>query len=184
VIEIERKKHIIMKSKQALVANLIILGLIILGMLSRFLINIPNVSAIGAIALFSGAYFSNKKLAIALPISILFLSDLVLGLHSTMIFVYASVILIIMMGFLLRNKKSILRIITGSLIGSVLFYLITNFGVWMTGMGISPTLAGVYADGIPFFRNMLIGDLLFNGILFGSAYLIFEKAKVLQKITA
>ena len=66
-----------------------------------------------------------------------------------------------MVGFLLRKKRTVFRIIVGSLSGSVLFYLITNFGVWLTGMGISPIRAGVYADGTPLFRNMLLGGLFF-----------------------
>ena len=75
-----------------------------------------------------------------------------------------------------------MNIIIGSLSGSVLFYLITNFGVWISGMGLTPNLLGVYIEGIPFFRNMVIGDMVFNAVFFTSAYLIFEKTRVLATV--
>ncbi len=171
-----------MNTNKNLKFNLIVLAIIVIGILSRFVMNIPNFTALGAIALFSGAYFSNKKIAFILPISILLISDLILGLHKTMIFVYVSFALIILIGFLLRDSKKPLNILFGSLAGSILFYLITNLGVWISGMGISPTLLGVYTDGIPFFRTMLAGDLVFNAVFFTVAYFVLERSRVFATV--
>ncbi|MBC8342934.1 MAG: hypothetical protein ISR55_04040 [Bacteroidetes bacterium] len=170
-----------MKTKNLRI-NLIVTGLILIGFASRFFIEIPNFTAIGAIALFSGAYLSNKKLAIVIPVLILFVSDLILGLHKTMLFVYIPFLLIIFMGFYLQNNRKPLIILGASLLGSIVFYLISNFGVWVTGMGYSPVLSQVYVDGIPFFRNMIAADLAFNAILFTSAYYIFEKTTVISAL--
>ncbi len=171
-----------MTTNTELKRNLIILAIIVIGIASRFIFKIPNFTAIGAIALFGGAYFKNKKLAFILPISILFISDLIIGLHNTMIFVYASFVLLIFIGTYLKHNKKPIFILGASLAGSVLFFLITNFGVWITGMGLTPSLIGVYIDGIPFFRSTIAGDLMFNAVFFTSAYLIFEKTKVLSTV--
>lgn len=162
--------------------NLILLIMIIAGISTRFFIHVPNFTAIGAIALFSGAWFTSKRLAFIFPLSIMLISDAIIGFHTTMPFVYLSFILIIFIGLYLRNHKNPLYILGGSFAGSVLFYLITNFGVWMTGMGLSDNLIQVYIDGLPFFRNMIAGDLTFNAILFGSAYLLFKKMSIFPVI--
>jgi len=169
------------KGKQ-LSTNLVIAGLILLGISTRFFIEIPNFTAIGAIALFSGAYFTNKRISIFFPILILLISDLFLGFHKTMPFVYVPFILIILLGFLLRNNKKFYYIFGLSIVSSMIFYIISNFGVWLTGMGLSNNLVQVYVDGIPFFRNMLAGDLIFNSIIFGAAYLVFDKTSIFATI--
>ncbi len=169
-----------MKDNHAIQVNVVLVILILLGISTRFFLHIPNFTAIGAIALFSGAYFSRKTWAFLVPLSLLFITDLFLGLHKTLPFVYASFVMIILMGRLISRRKNWKSVMLASLSGSFLFYLITNFGVWIMGMGLSPDLAGVYRDGIPFFRNMIAGDLFFNAVLFGSAYLIFEKFRLFQ----
>jgi len=162
--------------------NLLIAGLILAGISTRFFLNIPNFTAIGAIALFSGAYFTNKRLSIIFPLVILLISDIFLGFHNTMPFVYFSFLLIILLGHLLRNRKKYYYIFGLSIAGSIIFYIISNFGVWLTGMGLSNNIVQVYIDGIPFFRNMIAGDLVFNSVLFGSAYLVFEKFSLFASV--
>lgn len=170
-----------MNTKDNLKINVLLAVLVTIGIATRFLSHTfdnypPNFTAIGAIALFSGAYFKNRKLAYVLPLAILFLSDLLLGLHSTMIFVYLSFAFMIYIGSRIQKDKSVLKIAGSSILGSLVFFLITNFGVWATGMGLHTNLSLVLIDGIPFFRNMLVGDLFFNAIFFGAAYFIFEKS--------
>lgn len=174
----KQKKILTTMEKPSVKTNLILFLLIVLGISTRFFIHIPNFTAIGAIALFSGAWFSNKKLAIVLPFLLLFITDAIIGFHNTMPFVYFSFLLIILIGFYLRTRKNPVLIFAGSLAGSILFYLITNFGVWMMGMGLSENILRVYIDGIPFFRNTLAGDLCFNTFLFSSAYLLFKKTSI------
>jgi len=172
-----------MKTKNVRI-NLVVLFLIIIGISTRFFffIKIPNFTAIGAIALFSGAYFSNKRIAFVLPLAILLLTDIFLGFHKTMLFVYVPFIFTILIGFALRQNTKPILILAGSLAGSVIFFLISNFGVWVTGMGISPTLSGVYIDGIPFFRYTIASDLMFNALFFSSAFFLFEKTSLVKTV--
>ncbi|MCH8557171.1 MAG: hypothetical protein LAT84_05095 [Balneolia bacterium] len=150
--------------------------IIVLAVLSRFLPFPPNVAPVAAIALFGGAYFSDKRVALLLPLGVMLLSDLLIGLHSTLLFVYAAFALIVGIGYMLGKNISPLRIAGASVAGSVIFYLLTNFGVWLVSPYYPFTLEGLlasYTMAIPFFHYTLIGDLLYTTVIFGS----FELAR-------
>jgi len=146
--------------------------LIILASVSRIIPHIPNFSPVAAIALFGGVCFSNKKLAFIVPLAIMFLSDVIIGFHNTMIYVYVAFIIISAIGIYMQEKRNVRNVLVASLISSILFFLITNFGVWAsdpTSIGISG-LIETYILGIPFFGNTILGDLFYNAILFGALY--------------
>ncbi|HEX8965231.1 MAG TPA: DUF6580 family putative transport protein [Patescibacteria group bacterium] len=143
---------------------------IALAVILRLIPHIPNVAPIAAMALFGGVYL-NKKYALIVPIIAMMISDIFLGFHNTMIFVYGSFILTGLIGLYLRNHKNIATVIAASVTSSILFFLITNFGVWLMSGMYAKTLTGLmdaYVMGIPFFRNTVLGDLSYVGILFGS----------------
>ncbi len=130
----------------------------------------PNFSPIAAMALFSGAYLPRRALAFAAPLAALFLSDLVLGFYPGIAFVYASVALTVVIGWAISTKRSAPRIASAAVAGSVLFYVLTNFGTWLTTDMYPKTIEGLaacYVAAIPFFQNTLAGDLVFTALLFG-----------------
>lgn len=143
--------------------------------LFRLLPHWPNVSPVAAMALFGGAYFADKKMAFIVPFVALFLSDLILGLHNTMVFVYAGFALTVAIGFLLKNRVNVTNTAFAAVASSVLFFLLTNLGVWMTSGLYAKSAAGLmqaYAAGIPFFQNSLLGNLVFSAVIFaGYAFL-------------
>ncbi|HKJ33661.1 MAG TPA: DUF6580 family putative transport protein [Balneolales bacterium] len=164
---------------------LVITGLIVLAAVARLLPHLPNFTPIIAIALFGGAYFADKRLAFAVPFAAMFASDLLLGFHSTMIFVYIGFALAVGLGMLIRNQISILTVGGAALAGAIIFFLITNFGVWLTGMMYPMTFQGLiasYAAGIPFFRYSILGDLIYSGVLFGAFEYAKYKLPALQKV--
>src|SRR3954447_25956094 len=130
----------------------------------------PNFTPIDAMALFSGAYLGRRGLAFVAPLGALFVSDLVLGFYHGMTTVYFSVVLIVLIGWLLSTRRSFWPVGTAALASSVLFYTVTNFGMWLSS-GIYPhTLAGLeacYVAAIPFFQNTVAGDLVYSALLFG-----------------
>ena len=130
----------------------------------------PNFSPIDAMALFSGAYIARRWLAFAAPLAALLLSDLILGFYPGMLFQYAAVVLITLMGMAALSRVTVPRLVVTALAGSVLFFLVSNFGVWLVS-GIYPRtlagLAGCYVAAIPFFQNTVAGDLFYVGLLFG-----------------
>lgn len=160
----------------------IIIGVIIAAAAARLIPHLPNFTPIGAMALFGGTYIVNKRLAIMAPLFAMFLSDIVLelingtGFHATMPFVYASFILVAMLGFLLRKRVQRQTIMVGSLVGSLIFFFVTNFGAWITSHGFYPltlpSLMECYIAGIPFFKGTVIGDLFYNLVLFGGYALV------------
>lgn len=158
-----------------------ILALLIvsIGVLSRFLPHIPNFAPITAIALFSGVYLE-KRYALILPLAAMIISDYFLGFHSTTFFVYFSFLISAGIGILIKNKKTPVNILKGSLVASIQFFIITNFGVWAATNMYEKSFAGLmycYYMGIPFFRGTIMGDLFYTGVFFGG----YELSKVIVK---
>jgi hypothetical protein len=130
----------------------------------------PNFTPIGAMALFSGAYLGRRALAFAAPLGALLLSDLVLGFYHGMATVYASVALIVVLGAMALKRVSPIRVGAAALASSVLFFVITNFGMWLFSGFYPRTVAGLeacYVAAIPFFQNTVAGDLFYATLLFG-----------------
>jgi len=157
---------------------------------SRLIPHPPNLTSITAIALFGGAYFSDRRLAFLVPLAALFLSDLILGFYSHMEVVYLSFALIVCTGLWLQKRRSTFHIAGAALTSSVLFFLITNFGVWAFESLYPKTLEGLlacYVAAIPFFQNTLQGDLFFTAVLFGGFTLLersFPKLREPRMTTA
>jgi hypothetical protein len=142
----------------------------------------PNFAPIAAMALFGGAYFNKKWAAFLVPIAAMFITDLIIGFHETMWAVYLSFALIVVIGMYLLKEKKLGNIFFASVISSVSFFIITNFGIWIstgyyakTGAG----LAACYTAAIPFFHQTLLSDLFFVGMLFGLYHLAKIKFPVL-----
>jgi len=154
----------------------------------------PNFSPLGAMALFSGAFFSNIYVAIAMPILSLLLGDALMGFNGwaypeQIVVVYGTFVLITLLGRgILSNNKHVARIGVSSLLASIAFFIITNFAVWAQGfwsVGLYPTTAAgliqSYVMAIPFFHNTLFSDLMYSGIFFGTYYLIKINLPALQE---
>ena len=157
---------------------LISLILILAGVLLRLGPHIPNATPVAAIALLASAYLSWKH-SLFVVTSIMIITDSVLGFHSTMLWVYASFGLIAMLAWLLRKNINIKNVVFFSLSGSLLFFLITNFGVWISTSMYDKTLPGLvecYTLAIPFFRNTILGDVFYSLLLFG-LYQLYTSSK-------
>jgi uncharacterized protein DUF6580 len=129
-----------------------------------------NLTPIGAIALFSGAMFRNRWIALLLPMASLFVGDVFVGFHKLMLIVYASFALSVAIGRWLRENRSVERIGGAVFLGAAQFFAVTNFAMWALGGYYPKTAAGLatcFVAGGPFFWNTLGGDALYAGILFG-----------------
>ena len=166
---------------------LTITGMIFLAALSRLLPHPANVAPIMAIALFGGAKLSDKRAAFIVPLGAMFLSDLFLGFHNVMPVVYFCFLLTVALGFLLRQRRGVVPIAFAAFAASVLFFLITNFGVWAMTPLYSKTPAGLFAcyvAALPFFQHSLIGDALYAATLFGGFALVERYLPSLQEVRA
>ncbi len=157
---------------------LAILAAIVIAAASRLLPHPANFTPVGALALFSGAYLGRSALAFVAPLAALVLSDLVLGFYPEVVFVYVAVAATVLIGWALARRRSVLRVAGATIAGSVLFFLLTNFGVWLVMDYYTKDLTGLaacYAAAIPFFQNTLAGDLFYAGLLFGG-FALLERA--------
>jgi hypothetical protein len=160
--------------------------IVLLAVVARLVPHAPNFAPIGGLALFSGSHFK-RKIALIIPLAAMFVSDIFLGFHKTIPYVYISFIIIALIGSLIKNNKW-QSVVLASLTSSILFFLITNFGVWATGTMYQKNLNGLsqsYVMGLPFFRNTILSDLLYSlSFFYGYRFLsgsVFKKLKLLRK---
>jgi hypothetical protein len=150
-------------------------GLIGLDVLARVLPHAPSFSPVAASALFAGMVIA-RRFALAVPIAAMLLSDLILGFDGwTMrLVVYAALTVPAVLGLMARNARWPLAFPLAAA-SSVIFFVVTNFAVWLTS-GMYPLdaagLAKCYVAALPFFQNTLIGDLLWTAALFGSFWVV------------
>lgn len=155
----------LLKRKSELLGFFLIIGVSIL---LRLIPHIPNVAPIGALALFSGAYAKSKKMFFV-PFITLIVSDYFLGFYSVMPFVYGAFAMTILIGTILKHNKNPLRLFGASIAASIIFFIVTNFGVWIMGDWYPKTASGLvnaYVLAIPFFRNSILGDIGYSFCFF------------------
>ena len=179
-----------MRNKQLLVRYGAAAVLIVIAAFSRLLPHPANFTAIAGIALFGGVYL-DRRFAFIVPIAAMLISDYFIGFYSGMYWVYGSFVLIVLLGLWLKDHKRPLYIAGGTIAGSILFFVVTNFGVWMTsGSMYAPTWSGLvecYVAAIPFFRNTLSGDVFFVAVMFGAyegILLLLKKEETEQSASA
>ena len=131
----------------------LVLGIIVIGIMTRLIPHPPNFTPILSFALLSGVY-SKNNLGIFIPISIMLLSDMVLGSHGAIIWVYSSLFVIYLIGYYFIKNISFKNVLLGSVLGSLVFFILTNLGVWF--IGYPKTIEGLvacYVAAIPFYKN-------------------------------
>ena len=152
--------------------NIILLILMLLAVLSRLVPHPVNFTPIGALGLFAGAYIIDKKVWL-LPVCALLLSDFFMGFYEpiAMLFVYLGFALSTFVGRLLIFKeRTFLRLGGAALSSATLFFILSNFGTWLSGALYPMSLAGLtecFIMAIPFYPNTLLGDLFYVSVLFG-----------------
>ncbi len=174
-------------------AFFVITGMIIIAAFSRLIPHWPNFTAVAAIALFGGAHFSRKIFAFLVPLAALFITDIILGFHNTMIPVYIAFSITVLIGMLLLKKKNFLNISMATIVASVIFFLITNLGSWLAMPFYPKDITGLmmaYTAGLAFFNdgsvgispfiNSLFGDLFYSYLLFGVFALARHKLPVFR----
>lgn len=164
----------------------IILAIVLFATITRIAIppflgnHLPNFSPIDAIALFCGAYFNRRLMAfgvglLSVWVGDLFINKIIMGhwvlFYEGFYWQYGSYLLITCLGMILSHRTKSLWLLPTCLISSILFFAISNFGVWCSGTLYPFTSNGLmscYIAAIPFFKNTLFSDLFFSIILFGS----------------
>ena len=173
-----------MKNPSVSFRFVMVVAMLLMAALLRLLPHPPNFSPIGAMALFSAAFFPKPYFTFLISLLVIWLSDLLINnmvygawfdgfvfVYKGWYWVYGSFALIFVMGMSLLKKVNLSRVIGASVSASLLFFIVTNFGVWASGLMYTRDLQGLltcYAAGLPFLRFTLLGDLVYSGLLFGT----------------
>ncbi len=156
--------------------------LILFGIVVRLLPHAPNMTPITAIA-FTGSLYLGRKWAILLPILMLLLSDVLIGFYDWKILfsVYGSFVLIGLLSFVAARYRTLLPVGLSIIGASLIFFLITNGAVWAFSPWYEKSISGLlysYELGLPFLRNMLVGDVLYTTALVA----VFESIRALSAL--
>ncbi len=189
------RKFIFMNNKTQTSRIVAVASIIILAAAMRLIPHWPNFTPIAAIALFGGTMLTKKWMAFIIPIGAMFISDLIIGMHGYMFAVYISFFLTVFLGTRISKNPRFANVLGTSVASSLLFFIITNFAVWLGSPFYAQSFAGLitcYSAGLPFFNdgslgisflmNGLIGDLFFNGIFFGAFYLASRRIPALSRV--
>ena len=175
----------------------VITALILVACLTRLVPHPPNFSPIAAVALFGGAFFSKRGLALLVPVLALVISDAVLGMTNgglysshlgsvSNVIVIGAMLLTTVIGFALRDRKSSIAVIGAALVSSALFFLLTNFGAFLVDPTYPKTLAGLgaaYVAGIPFAQWTVLSTLMYSAVLFGGFQMLRSNLPMLESET-
>ncbi|MDX2129255.1 MAG: DUF6580 family putative transport protein [Chloroherpetonaceae bacterium] len=182
---------------------MLVTSLILFAVLSRVLPHPANMTAIAAVALFGSFRFNSKIEGLFVPVAAMLVSDIALeilyrvgvnpfaGFHTGMWHVYLAVTLISFIGFWLKSATKpgyleITKLAGASIVSSFVFFIVTNFGVWL-GSGYYPQnmqgLTLCYVAALPFLRNQITGDLFFTTVIFGSYFASLRYFEAENKIS-
>ena len=154
------------KMKQKIVLFFYFVGLIAL---SRVIPHPPNFTPVLAMAVFMPYLTRDIYSAMLVPLSAMFVSDLYVGLHLSMFWVYTSILLgTTLSQYTISMKKTYVHLGSNALLSSTIFFIVTNFAVWMSGSMYPLTIDGLllcYTMAIPFFGNTLAGTLFYVSLL-------------------
>jgi hypothetical protein len=162
-------------------------GLTILAALARLAPHAPNFTPVGGLSLFAGARLRGWRMYL-LPLALMLVTDPLVGGYSFATpFVYAGFLINVWLGSrLLRSTESPLRIGAAAGIGSLQFFIITNFGVWLqfptTYAHTVPGFVSCYMAAIPFYGRTLAADLLYSAALFGLHAWLSRRVAVSERV--
>ena len=151
---------------------------IIILVLSRLMPHPPNFTPIISVALLCGFFFNSWIGGLFLVILSMFVSDLFIGLHSNMFFVYISLVLITVYSNYFIQNLTAKNIFIHCVSSSLIFFIISNFGVWFIGSLYPKSLIGLYECylmAIPFYTNTFLSTIFFTYIYFFCNKSLFEK---------
>ncbi|MER3546318.1 MAG: hypothetical protein C4338_01470 [Rhodanobacteraceae bacterium] len=171
--------------------NLVLCAMIAFAVIYRLAVHFAagalpwNFTPVEAMALFGGAYFADKRLALIVPLLALLIADAVIGFYGVMmIVVYGCVALTAFAGFSLRGRVRALNVLIAAVASATGFYLVTNFFVWLTGTMYPHDFAGLttcYIAGWPFYEyGSLPGTVLWSALLFGGFGLLSRRWPALR----
>ena len=150
--------------------------------ISRMISDIPNFTATIALIMFTSYLIRDKFLSVLVILVSQIISDLYIGIYSSMFFVYGAYVFIALLSPIIMNKLSFKSVLISSLVTPTIFYIVSNFGVWITGSTYPLSLDGLimcYVAGIPFFDETLLSTVVFSVTIYAMMKLIVKEPEKL-----
>lgn len=161
--------------------NFFSISLILVLVFSRLIPHPPNFTPIISVALMSGLLFKKINVSFLILLMAMLISDVFIGFYENMIFVYLSLAIITYVSYQIALKINFINLFLFSTLSALIFYFISNFGVWLQGNFYEKNLTGLfqcYIFAIPFFKNTLISTIFFTYLAYCSKF-FYNKWKVL-----
>ena len=165
--------------KNDLMIPIIMMTLLVI---SRMISDIPNFTATIALIMFTSYLIRDKFLSVLVILVSQIISDLYIGIYSSMFFVYGAYVFIALLSPIIMNKLSFKSVLVSSLVTPTIFYIVSNFGVWITGSTYPLSLDGLimcYVAGIPFFDETLLSTVVFSVTIYVMMKLIVKEPEKL-----
>tara|TARA_Y100000022_G_scaffold44673_2_gene37269 strand:+ start:174 stop:689 length:516 start_codon:yes stop_codon:yes gene_type:complete len=165
--------------KNDLMIPIIMMTLLVI---SRMISDIPNFTATIALIMFTSYLIRDKFLSVLVILVSQIISDLYIGIYSSMFFVYGAYVFIALLSPIIMNKLSFKSVLISSLVTPTIFYIVSNFGVWITGSTYPLSLDGLimcYVAGIPFFDETLLSTVVFSVTIYVMMKLIVKEPEKL-----
>lgn len=151
--------------------------IITFGIFSRVVLHVPNFTPILSLVLFGGMYLKGRQ-GIWIPLVLMIISDIIIGFHDTLLYTYGSILIISFMGLWLKSHKNWVNVISTSVLASLIFFVLTNYGAFLSLYPYS--LAGLqecYLAAIPFYRSTLLSTVAYSLVLYGGYELVLKRSQ-------
>ena len=155
------------------------LALIIIsfGILSRLVAHTPNFTPVLSMAFLGGMYLKGRQ-TVLVPLALMVISDFIIGFHYMMFFTWGSIVFISVLGLWLKERKSFAIVSGASFASAVIFFMVTNFGAWLT---LYPhTMGGLrqcYILAIPFFRSTLVSSVAYSLVFYATYEWLLKRSQ-------
>ena len=146
--------------------SMLALIIISFGIFSRLIVHAPNFTPVLSMAFLGGMYLKGRQ-AVWVPLALMVISDLIIGFYPMMVLTWGSIVLISVLGLWLKERKNFVTILGGSIASAVIFFIVSNFGAWLS---LYPhTMNGLqqcYILAVPFFRSTLVSTAVYSLVFY------------------
>lgn len=164
----------------------LVIGIVVAAALARLVPHVPNLTPVDALALFGGAYLTDRRLAFGVPLAAMLLSNAILGFDGAgqTLAVLGCSAITVALGIWVGQRRTVLRTASAAVSSALVFFVVTNLAVWaFSGLyPHTPTgLAACYVAAIPFLRYTMAGDLIYTAVLFGGFALLEQGIPLIRE---
>ena len=164
-------------SLNAIISPMLALIIISFGILSRIVVHMPNFTPVLSMAFLGGMYLKGRQ-AVLLPLALMVISDLIIGFYPWMVMTWGCIILVSLLGLWFKDRKNVVSILGGSIASAVVFFVVSNFGAWLSLYPhTTDGLRQCYILAIPFFRSTLVSSVAYSLVFYAGYEWLLKRSQ-------